>query len=107
MIINSIINSIPEGKLLVSIQGNGVVAIGQFDSLERLSPCTHEEADTRILLHAAHAGITESKIMIKTVDTDVLVLCATMFESFNLNDLWVKFETGKHHRYIDTHLQNS
>ena len=95
--------TIPEGKLLVSTKGTDVVATGQIDNLERLSPCTHEEADTRILLHAAHAGTTESKIMIKTVDTDVVVLGVTMFESLNLTELWVEFGTGKHHRYIPIH----
>ena len=40
-----------------------------------LAPCTQEEADTRIFLHvsdAANHGY--SKVMIRTVDSDVLVL---------------------------------
>ena len=39
-----------------------------------LSTCGHEEADTRLLLHAADAarrGYT--KVMVRTVDTDVVI----------------------------------
>ena len=40
-----------------------------------LAPCTHKEADTRILLHVADAvNQGHTKIQIHTVDTDVLVL---------------------------------
>ena len=44
-------------------------------NLDGLSPCTHEEADTRLLLHAADcAQHGHKKIMLRTVDTDVVVL---------------------------------
>ena len=37
--------------------------------------CTHEEADTRILLHAKHASIaSESHILLRSTDIDVLTL---------------------------------
>ena len=40
-----------------------------------LSPCTHEEADTRMFLHAADAVQQgDRKILLRTVDTDVLLL---------------------------------
>ncbi len=36
---------------------------------------THEEADTRILLHAKHASVeNDAPILIRSPDTDVLVL---------------------------------
>ena len=38
----------------------------------------HEEADTKILLHAAHALQSCSAITIQSDDTDVLVLCVGM-----------------------------
>ncbi len=37
--------------------------------------CDHEEADTRMLLHASHAAQSYSNIVIKSVDTDVFLLC--------------------------------
>ena len=36
--------------------------------------CDHEEADTRMLLHAQHALATYGRIMVQSPDTDVLVL---------------------------------
>jgi len=44
-------------------------------NLQGILPYTHEEADTRMLLHAAHAvDCGYNKIMLRTVDTDVVVL---------------------------------
>ena len=40
-----------------------------------LAPCNHEEADTRIFVHARHASLYGmKKILIRTVDTDVVIL---------------------------------
>jgi len=40
-----------------------------------LSPCSHEEADSRMLLHASHAAQSgHLKILIWTVDMDVVAL---------------------------------
>ena len=52
------------------------------DSLQHpnLSPCSHEEADTRIILHLADAAMSGyDRIMIRTVDTDVVVLAITYY----------------------------
>jgi hypothetical protein len=49
--------------------------------------CTHEEADTRMILHAIHAEKTfgesgiKSRIIVKSPDTDVLILCIHYFPS--------------------------
>jgi hypothetical protein len=37
--------------------------------------CDHEEADTSLLLHSKHAAEAHDRIIVKTPDTDVLVLC--------------------------------
>ena len=48
---------------------------------------THEEADTRMLLHVIHADRmfgeirTKGRIIVKSPDTDVLVLCVHYFPS--------------------------
>ena len=45
-----------------------------LDDLNSISPCDHEEADTRVILHAAQAyHHNHQTIMIRTVDTDVVV----------------------------------
>ena len=42
---------------------------------EGLTPCNHEEADTRIFIHVKHvSGRGLKKVLIRTVDTDVVVL---------------------------------
>lgn len=69
-----------------------------------LSPCSHEEADTRILLHledAVNKGHT--KISIRTVDTDVLVLAVTAAERLQIHELWVCFGSGKSFRHLAAH----
>jgi hypothetical protein len=61
--------------------------------------CSHEEADTRMLLHAMHADKefgrknTKCRIIVKSPDTDVFVLCVHFFPSMsNIKELW--FQTG-------------
>jgi hypothetical protein len=46
-----------------------------------IAPCTHEEADTRMFLHAKHAAIGGSKsINIVSSDTDVVVISVAVFD---------------------------
>lgn len=69
-----------------------------------ISPCTHEEADTRIILlleDAVKEGYTN--ISIRTVDTDVLVLAVTAAYWLELPELWVSFGSGKNFRHIPVH----
>ena len=69
-----------------------------------LAPCTHEEADTRILLHledAVKEGYT--KVSVRTVDTDVLVLAVTAAQRLSITELWVGFGTGKNFRLLAAH----
>ena len=66
---------------------------GRRDNTSDLSPCTHKEADTRRLLHAADAtkcGLT--KIMLWTVDTDVVVITVSTF--YHVVELCLSF--GSH-----------
>ena len=71
-----------------------------------VSPSNHEEADTRVFLHAkdmAHHGHT--KIAIRTVDTDVLVLAISAFSHLEdmVEELWVDFGTGKNRSFFPVH----
>ncbi len=69
-----------------------------------LAPCTHEEADTRILLHVEDAvrhGCT--KVLIRTVDTDVVILAVAAAEHLQIDELWVAFGTGKNFRFLAAH----
>ncbi|KAJ8030514.1 hypothetical protein HOLleu_26961 [Holothuria leucospilota] len=44
--------------------------------------CDHEEADTRLLLHARHAAETTSNIIISSPDTDVAVIALSLLDNF-------------------------
>ena len=69
-----------------------------------LQPCSNEEADTRITLHIAHAAQSGySRVMICTVDTDVVVLATALWYHLHLAELWVAFGTGKNYRYLPIH----
>ena len=61
-------------KQLISTHHGDVISKDYAD-VSSLAPCTHEEADTRIFLHVKDAVQHDhSKITIRTVDTDVVVL---------------------------------
>ena len=70
-----------------------------------MSSCNHEEADTRLLLHAADAGKCGfEKVMLQTVDTDVVVLAIATFHDLALSEIWIAFGVGKHLRYVPVHV---
>ena len=65
---------------------------------------TQEEADTRIFLHVSDAvNHGYSKVMIRTVDSDVLVLAIAAAHQLNIDKLWVAFASGKTFRYLPAH----
>ena len=70
----------------------------------RISPCDHEEADTRMFLHAHHASQAgHSRVLIRSRDTAVLVLGVHLFEQLDVEELWLAFGVGKHFRFIPIH----
>ena len=72
-----------------------------------ISPCNHQEADTRVFLHVNDRSLKDhSKIIIRKVDTDVLVLTVSVFARLNnhLEELWVDFGAGKHRNDAPVHL---
>ena len=91
---------------VITTIGEQVVCNFQRD-VSGLAPCSHEEADTRIMLHVQDAinhGYT--RIAIRTVDTDVLVLAVAALSHLSgpaKLELWVTFGTGANLRYIAAH----
>lgn len=68
-----------DGLLVILVDQRGVREVPELFS-------THEEADTRLLLHAIHLARSHSRVIVRCDDTDVLVLliyyCGEgMFES--------------------------
>ena len=73
-----------------------------LQDVHTLSPCSPEEADSRILLHVAHAAQHgHHQILISTVDTDVVVLAVFAITYLPAgHELWLAFVTGKSFRYM-------
>lgn len=63
-------------KLVVSTKGVAVTSNRQMEvELASIQPCSHEEADTRMILHLSSSAYKYNTAMtIRTVDTDVVVL---------------------------------
>ena len=72
-----------------------------------VSPCNHEEADTRIFVHAKHAVAGGSKVvMIKASDTDVLVIAISAWSALQqcgLQQLRIAHGQGRNLRWIPVH----
>ena len=80
-----------------------MISIGSDRSMPE---CNHEEADTRIVVHILHA-IQDNKaksVLVRTVDTDVLVILIGKFQHLRVIqrnlDLWVGFGTGRNFSFI-------
>ena len=74
-----------------------------LQDVHNLSPCSPEEADSRMLLqrvtHAAQHG--HHQILIRTVDTDVVVLVVFAITYLPARcEVWLAFGTGKSFRYM-------
>ena len=87
-----------EGKQISTTLRNHVLC--NLDrQLSNMSPCSHEEADSRMILHLADATKSgHDRIMIRTVDKDVAVLAVTYFYSVPASEKWIAFGTGRHFR---------
>ena len=88
---------------VIVTKGESVVSNTDIDKHE-LSPCTHEEADTRIFLHAKDVSREGNKKIIRSsTDTDVVVIAVAYFSDLNIEKLWIAFGKGKDFRWIPIH----
>jgi len=91
---------IDTNKNLITTQGIGVLCFNRQD-VSALSPCTHEKADIRLLLHvqdAVQQGY--SKVSIRTVDTNVVVLAIASASLLSISELWISFGARKSFRFV-------
>ena len=73
-------HNFPEGKSFFITKGQEVIS---KNTNHKMETCTHEEANTRIMVHILHAiQQGAKKIMVRTVDTDVLVILIGHFFVF-------------------------
>ena len=82
------------GKLLLTTRFETVLSNMPCD-VTKLQKFNHSEADTRILLHLAHAAEQgHTTAFVRTVDSDVVILAIRFFETLGLTELSVGFGTG-------------
>lgn len=96
--------AISDDKELYTTSGESVLSSTNRMDLTNLAPCTHEEADTRLMVHILDASCCgHRRIMIRTNDTDVVVLAVSIVSRIPAEELWVAYGTGKHLQKIVVH----
>ena len=88
---------------VIATRGDEVLSSAPCD-LAGLMSCTHKEADTRMFVYATDgAEHWMNKIILRTVDTDVVVICISMAQKIGCDCLWFAFGTGTSptFRYLD------
>lgn len=88
---------------LVASQGTGVVCY-PIRETTILAPCDHDEADTRIFLHVSDAlARGYSKMLIRSKDTDILVLSVSAAQKLTCSEIWVLVGSGNKKQYLAAH----
>ncbi|XP_031342147.1 uncharacterized protein LOC116180846 [Photinus pyralis] len=66
-----------------------------------LSGSTHEEADTRMVLHTVHAEADNAVVLVR--DTDVLLLYVHHFAKMKPSKVWIMSGTARDRNFIPIH----
>ena len=86
---------IPEGKKIFPTLGVSILSSDDTD-VSSLAPCSHEEADSRMMIHVSDASLNgHHRIKIRTNDTDVLVLAISIASLLPVDELWVSIGSSK------------
>lgn len=97
------IKGIDNATSIIATKGQDAVCNKERD-LSGVSPCIHEEADTRLFVHIKDAVLEGyTTVAIKANDTDVVVIAVSVFSSLKelgLLKLWVAYGQGTNARWI-------
>ena len=70
---------LPEGKQFFATHGENVLTSEDGADTSALAPCKHEEADSRMMIHALDASLHgHRRVKIRSNDTDVVVLAVSI-----------------------------
>ena len=97
---------LPDGKQLFTTILDKCTSSPPEADITTVSPCTQEEADSRIFLHvAAAASCGHRHVIVRTTDSDVVVLAVSAYVSLGekIDELWVAFGMQRRYRYIPVH----
>ena len=80
-------------KTVISTFDTKVVCNQYAEDLQFISHCNHEEADTRIFVHAKDASMKGYRnVLVRTVDTDVVVLQQYICCIFLKRCIWLRLK---------------
>ncbi|CAH3124044.1 unnamed protein product [Porites lobata] len=89
-------------------KGEEVLCSPPATGRNKLSLCSHEEVETRIMVHITDAVQDgHQSVMIRSTDTDVVVLTVAAVATLDRKELWVSYETGKNQKILPAHLSPS
>jgi glycyl-tRNA synthetase (class II) len=102
-LLSTIINVLQGKRIVCTILEECLVVPEGSLNLSSLAPCSHEEADTRILLHLANAvACGHISVLIRTNDSDVVVLAVRVTQILKNQtprlSVWIGFGTGNNYR---------
>ena len=97
--------ALPEVKEVYSTHGSSVLTTSNRSEMSNLAPCTHEEADTRLMIHALDASLRgHQRIKIRTNDTDVIVLALSVVSTLPVDEFWITYGSGKSVQHMPVHV---
>ena len=92
------------GKQVIVTHGKDVLCYSSTYSSKKLSPCSRKEVDRGMIVHVADAvDKGHTSIMIRTVDTDVVILAVAAVHTLRIKEVSVSFGTGKKYKMLPTH----
>ena len=69
-----------------------------------MQPCYKEEVDDRLLPHVTEqSGLGFKRLMVVTVNTDVVVIDFYAYWDLEVAEVWIEFGKGKEHRWLPNH----
>ena len=91
---------------IVGTRGIGVVSNKEINKYN-ISPCTQEDADTRIFIHVRELLNRFPRIKVVIVDSGVVITALFVFFKLQrekeIDELWIEFGVGKFKRWIPIH----
>ena len=109
---NELNNLIATSTVELCASVSNVVVVTKGESLvsnhpverQRIDPCTKEEADDRMFLHAmALAREGYKKLCVVSTDSDVVIIALYSFWHLDIDELWIEFGADKDRRWLPIH----
>ena len=90
-------------ETIVATEGETVVS-NHYIETKYLEPCKKEEVDDTMFLYALEMSrLGLKKLLIVTVDTDVVLIALYAFWDLDLEELWIEFGKGKDRKWLPVH----